>query len=239
MTSTLLIQLYLLGTQYTLNNLQVIQHPYPGLHQVSIMPVYTGSCYCRNIQYTLALASPDDARTSLCHCHNCKVRGPSQLLLHCISGDMKISSSNYLPTIWHQKAFGTNYGLTSKVPKDSFSLITGNPKEHVSDNGSGVLIYREFCDNCGSYILEYGVCSFSIDMIIYLPMMQLTHFLDRKLPKIFSDISVQGPQMIPRLFHLRESSFVDIGLVGCQKSLVSCLLPLRGSRVADELRCVS
>lgn len=46
------------------------------------MPTYTGSCYCRNIQYNLTLSSPDDARTSLCHCHNCKVHAfynPSSL----------------------------------------------------------------------------------------------------------------------------------------------------------------
>ncbi|KAJ5659925.1 hypothetical protein N7507_006376 [Penicillium longicatenatum] len=90
------------------------------------MPAYTGSCYCRNIQYELQLASPDDARTSLCHCRNCK------------------------------KAFGTNYGLTAKVPRDAFHLLAGAPKEHAADNGSGVIIHREFCDNCGSFILEYG-----------------------------------------------------------------------------------
>ncbi|CAI7655179.1 unnamed protein product [Penicillium glandicola] len=55
-----------------------------------------------------------------------------------------------------QKAFGTNYGLTAKVRKDTFNLTKGIPKEHVADNASGVLIHREFCQNCGSFILEYG-----------------------------------------------------------------------------------
>ncbi|KAH8690249.1 Mss4-like protein [Talaromyces proteolyticus] len=91
------------------------------------MPTLTGSCFCRNIQYKLSLDSIDDVRASLCHCHNCK------------------------------KAFGTNYGLTAKVPKDSLHITKGSPKQHVSDNGSGALIHREFCDNCGSFILEYGV----------------------------------------------------------------------------------
>ncbi|KZV73322.1 DUF636 domain protein, partial [Peniophora sp. CONT] len=68
----------------------------------------------------------NDARTSICHCKNCK------------------------------KAFRTNCGLTTKVPKDSFALLTGVPKEHVADNGSGTVIHREFCDSCGSFILEYG-----------------------------------------------------------------------------------
>jgi hypothetical protein len=55
------------------------------------------------------------------------------------------------------KAFGTNYGLTAKVPKDAFHLTKGQPKEHAGDNGSGATIYRHFCDTCGSFILEFGV----------------------------------------------------------------------------------
>ncbi|PGH15242.1 hypothetical protein AJ80_05595 [Polytolypa hystricis UAMH7299] len=90
------------------------------------MPNYTGSCYCRAIEYELQLSSPDDARTSLCHCRNCN------------------------------KAFGTNYGLTTKVPKESFHVTKGETKEHAADNGTGVTLYREFCDICGSHILEYG-----------------------------------------------------------------------------------
>lgn len=87
----------------------------------------TGSCYCRALTYTLTLDSADDARTSLCHCKNCK------------------------------KAFGTNYGLTAKVAKDAFKYTSDKkPKEHKMDNGSGTQLYREFCDNCGSFILEYG-----------------------------------------------------------------------------------
>lgn len=59
-------------------------------------------------------------------------------------------------TLCTQKAFGTNYGLTAKVPKASFRYTSGAPKEHRADNGSGSMLYREFCDTCGSYILEYG-----------------------------------------------------------------------------------
>ncbi|PGH31861.1 hypothetical protein GX50_05359 [[Emmonsia] crescens] len=96
------------------------------------MPTYTGSCYCRAIQYQLNLTSPDDARTSLCHCRSCK------------------------------KAFGTNYGLTAKVAKGSFEITQGKTKEHAADNGSGVMLYREFCETCGSFILEYGNEDFRI-----------------------------------------------------------------------------
>lgn len=60
-----------------------------------------------------------------------------------------------------QKAFGTNYGLTAKVAKDAFHLTKGQPKEHAGDNGSGVAIYRHFCDTCGSFILEFGASYFS------------------------------------------------------------------------------
>lgn len=44
------------------------------------MPTYPGSCYCRNITYDLSLSSPDEARTSLCHCSSCKVRPPLNYL---------------------------------------------------------------------------------------------------------------------------------------------------------------
>ncbi|KAJ3758888.1 DUF636 domain protein [Lentinula raphanica] len=54
------------------------------------------------------------------------------------------------------KAFGTNYGLTAKVPLTSFNYTSGHPKEFVGDNGSGTILHREFCDKCGSFILEYG-----------------------------------------------------------------------------------
>lgn len=36
-------------------------------------------------------------------------------------------------------------------------ITQGSPKEHVGDNGSGVQLHREFCDECGSGILEYAV----------------------------------------------------------------------------------
>jgi hypothetical protein len=114
---------------------------------ITTMPTYRGSCTCRNIEYELRLDSPDDARTSLCHCRSCKV-------LTCFSSG---TGNAFLTSLLSQKAFGTNYGLTAKVPKDAFHLTAGRPREHAADNGSGAVIYREFCDNCGSFILEYGV----------------------------------------------------------------------------------
>jgi len=97
----------------------------------------TGSCYCRDIKYEVHLNSADDARTSLCHCKNCK------------------------------KFFGTNYGLTSKIPKSSFKITQGQTKVHEADNGSGTLLHREFCSNCGSGILEYGANAGDFVYIMY------------------------------------------------------------------------
>ncbi|KAF4428535.1 hypothetical protein CFRS1_v007379 [Colletotrichum fructicola] len=93
----------------------------------------TGRCVCAQLQYSAKLASTDDARTSLCHCSSCK------------------------------RAFGTNYGLTtkrrcadiipwSKVPLESFSYTRGQPKKFKQDNG----VIREFCDTCGAFVCEYG-----------------------------------------------------------------------------------
>ena len=41
------------------------------------MPVYPGGCYCRAIRYEVELEDADKARTSLCHCKNCKVSSDS------------------------------------------------------------------------------------------------------------------------------------------------------------------
>lgn len=82
-----------------------------------------------------------------------------------IVGTAKYAQKSSTPVhalIWglnDQKAFGTNYGLTAKVAKDVFHLTKGQPKEHAGGNGSGVTIYRHFCDTCGSFILEFGVGS--------------------------------------------------------------------------------
>lgn len=123
----------------------------------SNMPKYTGSCYCRAIEYELELSSPDEARTSLCHCRNCKVR----MSLACSPVPLRQLEEKWewrADPLFLQKAFGTNYGLTAKVPKDALRYTKGKTKEHVADNGSGALLHREFCDNCGSFILEYSVC---------------------------------------------------------------------------------
>lgn len=44
-----------------------------------------GRCVCSSLKYSVNLNSADDARTTLCHCKSCR------------------------------RAFGTNYGLTTKV----------------------------------------------------------------------------------------------------------------------------
>lgn len=84
MTSTLQRTLYN-STYRPRLNLSLSQFSRPNLYCSSsihffqspprAMPTYPGSCYCRDIEYELSLASPDDARTSLCHCKSCKVRG--------------------------------------------------------------------------------------------------------------------------------------------------------------------
>jgi len=85
-----------------------------------------GRCVCQRLRYTLDLESPDDARTTLCHCNSCR------------------------------RAFGTNYGLTAKVPVRSFRYLddnSGSLKTYKQENG----VVREFCGNCGAFICEYGV----------------------------------------------------------------------------------
>jgi len=85
---------------------------------------YTQSCYCRAIKYEFDV-SPDDARTSLCHCNNCKVLTVKSFGSHLYS---KI----------HQKFFGTNYGLTTKIPASAFKITHGEPKVHEAITAQGV-----------------------------------------------------------------------------------------------------
>ncbi|KAI1801070.1 Mss4-like protein [Daldinia bambusicola] len=88
-----------------------------------------GGCYCGLIKYTVTLEDPESqARTSICHCGNCK------------------------------KFTGGEHGITTKIPKTAFKITQGTEhvKVHEADNGSGVLLHREFCDTCGGPLLEYG-----------------------------------------------------------------------------------
>lgn len=103
------------------------------------MPDLPGSCCCHAIEYRIRLDDPDaDARTSICHCNNCK------------------------------KFTGGNYGITTKIRRDTFQLTRGRDqvRVHEADNGSGVMIHREFCGSCGGPLLEYGV---SACLHTYLP----------------------------------------------------------------------
>jgi hypothetical protein len=129
----------------------------------------TGSCYCRAITYEVSLNSADDARTSLCHCKNCKVRSlhlGSWLLL------LSVDVAELIPYL--QKFTGCNFGITSKIPKSAFQIRSGSEhvKVHEADNGSGVVLHREFCDTCGSGLLEYGVryASSSSNVFLNLPV---------------------------------------------------------------------
>jgi hypothetical protein len=49
-------------------------------------------------------------------------------------------------------AMGGAFGLTAKTPLKMYELTKGTPKIFIQDNG----VRREFCDNCGSFINEYG-----------------------------------------------------------------------------------
>ena len=48
---------------------------------------------------------------------------------------------------------GGAFGLTAKTPLSMFKYMPGGKtKTFVADNG----VHREFCENCGTYICEYG-----------------------------------------------------------------------------------
>ena len=89
--------------------------------------VFTGGCYCKKITYTIRLANRQEARTTTCHCRDCK------------------------------KTFGSVFGVTVKVPVTGVKMTGGRPQMHKSENGSGTYSYREFCNECGSTVCTYEV----------------------------------------------------------------------------------
>lgn len=72
----------------------------------------TGGCTCGGLQYKVELDSADYARTSLCHCSSCK------------------------------KAFGTNYGLTSKVSTPTTKSISVSELTQVPDPDRELQIHK-------------------------------------------------------------------------------------------------
>ncbi|KXN83125.1 hypothetical protein AN958_01796 [Leucoagaricus sp. SymC.cos] len=44
--------------------------------------LFTGTCCCGEVHYELNLGSPEEARTSICYCENCRV-GTSRLDINC------------------------------------------------------------------------------------------------------------------------------------------------------------
>jgi len=149
---------------------------------------YTGSCYCRAIKYEFEV-SPDETRTSLCHCHNCK------------------------------KFFGANFGITTKIPASEFKITGGHPKTHEADNGSGSLLHREFCGDCGGPILEYGV---RIDRTTGLKWSTGTCWRgeNRNRQRIVSDTWCMERSTSRTDWIQRGNSFASIESVGCLRYLV-------------------
>jgi len=72
------------------------------------VPTYKGDCYCGQIKYKFTLDSPDEARTSICHCKNCR------------------------------KFTGCENGITTRIPKGAFKITQRKTTEHVMDNGTSI-----------------------------------------------------------------------------------------------------
>lgn len=116
-----------------------------------------------------------------------------------------------------QKFTGGPFGVTSKIPKSSFKIKSGSEhvKVHEADNGSGVILHREFCDTCGTGLLEYGVR--------YSPSSS-KHFLD---------LPVRQPGAGPRGFRrvVRKADLYGLSAIGeCRRFYLHLLRNLGQSR---------
>lgn len=72
----------------------------------------TGGCVCESLRYSVTVSSADEARTSICHCASCR------------------------------RAFGTNFGLTTKVwhldtPHASINYLTWFRRQQVDVESRG------------------------------------------------------------------------------------------------------
>lgn len=84
-------------------------------------------------------------------------------------------------------------------------ITKGIPKEHVADNGSGALIHREFCENCGSFILEYGDVAKDRFRYICVGSLDEPEALPPKGEFFCKDRASWMPE-IPNLFHKQTIS---------------------------------
>jgi hypothetical protein len=86
--------------------------------------IHTGSCYCGEIKYEIDVASPDEARTSLCHCKNCKVTIISKpQITQCRSADY-ISRNYSAPLLASQSRFLEKLSRSSQASQPSILQIT-------------------------------------------------------------------------------------------------------------------
>jgi hypothetical protein len=49
-----------------------------------------------------------------------------------------------------QRSSGTGFVAAMRVPADSFRIIQGTPRRHVSNSDAGNAVSRHFCGDCGS-----------------------------------------------------------------------------------------
>ncbi|KAL2263692.1 hypothetical protein VTK26DRAFT_5635 [Humicola hyalothermophila] len=131
-----------------------------------------GGCVCGRLRYSLDLDSAGDARTTLCHCRSCR------------------------------RAFGTNYGLTAKVPLRAFRYerASGQPRRHRQEENG---VTREFCGECGAFICEYGEAA--ADKFRYVVWGSLDE-PDKLPPKgeFFCKDRASWMPEVPGVFHKRE-----------------------------------
>lgn len=141
--------------------------------RISNMPRYTGSCFCRKIQYNLDLSSPDDARTSLCHCGNCKV------------STTQSQPIQYITKNWNRKHSERTTAWLPRSPK--MPLLS-----QVADQKSMLLIMARVWWSIGSSVIIVGALFWNMEWVyFFLSCTQMANSIgSRMLLKSSSGISV-------------------------------------------------
>ena len=89
----------------------------------------------------------------MCHCKNCKSAFAVRVRAACVRAHLFTLA---FADPMRAEFTGGPYGITTRIPLDTFKVTQGTPTHHKADNGSGTLLHRLFCPTCGGAIAEWG-----------------------------------------------------------------------------------
>jgi hypothetical protein len=166
-----------------------------------------GGCYCGEIRYELHLDSPDDARTSLCHCSSCKV------VLR-LAMSPKMSAKHWLlHHYFYRNSLELHLVSQLKCRRMPFAWLEGIRRN------TWAIMERQLCIASSAAHVARGFSSMGY-VCGLLPMLMANHRSCRRqlqnIDILWRELWTTRTNFLPR-----GNSFARIGMIGCPKYLVS------------------